>query len=180
MEQVKILSTVGDVINKLGGPKAVAGLFSCHVNALRHWRIKNKFPPHTFLKLSAELSARDLVASESLWSFARIASRNISSPPTCRWDGMTAVRAMPSARSKIIINAGSLELILDYRDAVALHISLREALLQISEASQIDLHGSILSTRGMIDTSLRLISATRLELRNRQANGYHNNDSRHL
>lgn len=67
----KSLSTVSEVIQALGGTKAVAQLFDLREAAVGNWRIANAMPPHTFTKIQAELMARGTTADIGLWKFTR-------------------------------------------------------------------------------------------------------------
>ena len=67
----KMLHTTADVIEELGGAKVVAALFNHHPNAVRNWRSKGLFPPHTLLILSLELEKRGLSAPQKLWDFTQ-------------------------------------------------------------------------------------------------------------
>ena len=67
----KSLLTVSEVIQALGGTKAVAQLFDLREAAVGNWRIANAMPPHTFTKIQAELMARGTTADISLWKFHR-------------------------------------------------------------------------------------------------------------
>ena len=67
----KSLLTVSEVIQALGGTKAVAQLFDLREAAVGNWRIANAMPPHSFTKIQAELMARGTTADISLWKFDR-------------------------------------------------------------------------------------------------------------
>ena len=67
----KSLLTVSEVIQALGGTKAVAQLFDLREAAVGNWRIANAMPPHTFTKIQAELMASGTSAYISLWKFHR-------------------------------------------------------------------------------------------------------------
>jgi hypothetical protein len=67
----KSLSSVSEVIQALGGTKAVAQLFDLREAAVGNWRIANAMPPHTFTKIQAELIRRGTSADINLWKFNR-------------------------------------------------------------------------------------------------------------
>lgn len=61
------LHSVSDVIQVLGGPSAVARLTGRSNSAPTNWKADGKFPPATFIRLSAELERLGCHASPSLW-----------------------------------------------------------------------------------------------------------------
>lgn len=63
----EVLSTAGDVIQKLGGPTVVGRMVGRSVQSVVNWRSANKLPADTFLILQAELRDRDLNAPPSIW-----------------------------------------------------------------------------------------------------------------
>jgi hypothetical protein len=67
----RTLFKVTDVINALGGTKAVAAMFDLKEAAISVWRVNNAMPPHTFTKIASELLSRGMTADMSLWTFAR-------------------------------------------------------------------------------------------------------------
>lgn len=51
---------VSEVIDALGGNKAVAEMFGVGVSAVSNWRSWNKFPPRLHLRVLRECEARGL------------------------------------------------------------------------------------------------------------------------
>lgn len=64
------LRTTVDVIEALGGTRAVAELTGRTYNAAHNWRGFPTFPANTFLKMQAALNERGHVAPSSLWGMA--------------------------------------------------------------------------------------------------------------
>ena len=64
---IRDLQTAGDVIEALGGAAATARLTGKKSQHIWNWKKANRFPPHTFLILSAELERLGCTAAPSLW-----------------------------------------------------------------------------------------------------------------
>lgn len=65
------LLTASDVIDAVGGTAAAAALtHQRSLSNVSNWRATNRLPPKTYLQFSAELSARGLSASPTLWGIA--------------------------------------------------------------------------------------------------------------
>ncbi len=62
------LHTTSDVIDELGGLKAVAGLTGSNNKAVWNWRGFDTFPSNTYLVMIGALHARGKTAPASLWS----------------------------------------------------------------------------------------------------------------
>jgi|APCry1669192587_1035420.scaffolds.fasta_scaffold45229_1 hypothetical protein len=65
------LKSSAEVIDALGGTKPLIELLHVGSAAVSVWRVRNRFPAHTFPKIQQELLARGMTADASLWSFAR-------------------------------------------------------------------------------------------------------------
>ena len=78
---IENLTSTSDVIDKLGGTRAVANLFGCGVNAVSNWRVSNRFPADTYEALTAELTRHGHAASASLWGFRKSKRSAPSSEP---------------------------------------------------------------------------------------------------
>lgn len=62
------LQTVEQVIEKLGGAKAVAELASCtSPSVVPMWKVRQKFPPKTYTVIKSALHQRGLSAPNKLW-----------------------------------------------------------------------------------------------------------------
>jgi len=64
------LHTADEVVDALGGTKAVAELTRRKDSAVSNWRTAGKFPPNTYLLLKAALSDKNKGAPDALWSMA--------------------------------------------------------------------------------------------------------------
>jgi hypothetical protein len=64
---MRCLETTDEVIDFLGGNKAVSEATGRGSQAISNWRSRGKFPPETFLVLQALLKARRVKAPASLW-----------------------------------------------------------------------------------------------------------------
>jgi hypothetical protein len=64
------LSRAADVIDALGGVKAVAELTQTTYRAAHNWKARGQFPAKTYALMIAELRARDCDADSSLWGQA--------------------------------------------------------------------------------------------------------------
>ena len=62
------LHTTSDVINELGGLKAVAKLTGTNNKAAWNWRSFDSFPSNTYLVMIEALRERGKTAPASLWS----------------------------------------------------------------------------------------------------------------
>lgn len=71
----EVLSTAGDVIQKLGGPTIVGRMVGRSVQSVVNWRNANKLPADTFLILQAELRERELAAPPSIWGIREQAAQ---------------------------------------------------------------------------------------------------------
>ena len=67
---MRTLTTTSEVIDALGGTKAVAELTGRTYRAAFNWRSKPKFPSNTFVTIRQELEKRDLYAPLALWGMA--------------------------------------------------------------------------------------------------------------
>jgi len=72
------LQTTDDVIDALGGTKAVAEIVSRRPQAVSNWRekVRGRFPPETYLILTAALKRRRLSAPSSLWGMSAASSQS--------------------------------------------------------------------------------------------------------
>jgi hypothetical protein len=71
------MQTSIEVIEALGGTKAVAEMTGRTYNAAANWRVFNRFPANTFVLMQTELVKRGLSAPVALWGMAeaeRVAS----------------------------------------------------------------------------------------------------------
>lgn len=64
-------ATTRELIDGLGGTRAVAQLCGVSINAVGNWRTSNVLPAHSFAKISVELLRRDLKADVNLWRWER-------------------------------------------------------------------------------------------------------------
>ncbi len=64
------LSSARDVIQHLGGPRAVARMFGVRPSAVSNWSQAGVFPPKTFLLIVQKLEDQGHTAPHSLWDFA--------------------------------------------------------------------------------------------------------------
>lgn len=62
------LKTTIDVIDTLGGNKAVAVLLGTTAKAVANWRYSGEFPAHTYLALQDALQRRGHTANRALWA----------------------------------------------------------------------------------------------------------------
>lgn len=65
------LKTVDDIIEKLGGPTALAKLTGRKAQHVNNWRVAKRLPANTFLVLRKELEARELSAPAELWGITQ-------------------------------------------------------------------------------------------------------------
>ena len=66
-----VLNSASEVIDSLGGTKAVASALKMAPQAVSQWR-ERKLPSHTFLALQALLKAKGLYAPPELWGMTKI------------------------------------------------------------------------------------------------------------
>lgn len=64
---MRSLETATEVVDALGGIKAVAALTDRKYNAAANWPAFGKFPPNTFLVMRKALEAAKCEAPASLW-----------------------------------------------------------------------------------------------------------------
>jgi hypothetical protein len=62
------ITDTSEIIDMLGGNRAVAALTSSSHKAVSNWRAAGVFPSNTFLVLKAELTRRGMSAPDHLWS----------------------------------------------------------------------------------------------------------------
>lgn len=67
----QIITSAKDVIEKLGGDESVAPMFEVTKKAVSNWRVANRFPGHTFLKITDELRRVGAEADHALFAFER-------------------------------------------------------------------------------------------------------------
>lgn len=67
------LSNTADVMEKLGGPGAVAKLTGRKYNAAQNWKGFETFPPDTFLVMTRALEALGYTARPALWRMTEAA-----------------------------------------------------------------------------------------------------------
>ncbi len=67
--QTQLLTAV-DVIDALGGTKAVAEMTGRTYNAAHNWRAFDRFPANTFLTIQRALDERGASAPSELWGMA--------------------------------------------------------------------------------------------------------------
>ena len=66
------LQTVAEVVEALGGNRAVAELTGKESDsAVANWKKRGSFPAKTYLILKPELEARNITAPDSLWGMAQ-------------------------------------------------------------------------------------------------------------
>ena len=65
------LSTVAEIVEAIGGTKAACLLLGVGQQAVSHWRVKDRLPPHTYPTIQSELMKRGLAADLSLWRWER-------------------------------------------------------------------------------------------------------------
>jgi len=78
-----VLNTVDEVIDSLGGNKAVAKALKIAPHAVIRWRDR-KLPAHTFLAIQALLRVKGLYAPPELWGMTAISKNSfvdVSDPP---------------------------------------------------------------------------------------------------
>jgi hypothetical protein len=63
----RVLHSTEDVIEALGGIRAVAQLMNVGITAVHNWRSWNEFPPRTYLVLTNKLERIGLRAPAKLW-----------------------------------------------------------------------------------------------------------------
>jgi len=66
------LETTAEVMDALGGNKAVAQMTGRKYNAAANWRAFPKFPSNTFLVMRGELHKLGKTAPASLWGMAEV------------------------------------------------------------------------------------------------------------
>jgi hypothetical protein len=62
------LKTTGDVLDYLGGDKAVAAMLDTTPKAVSNWRYFNVFPAHSYLVIKRELRDRGKKPPDELWA----------------------------------------------------------------------------------------------------------------
>lgn len=62
-----ILTTTSEVVDALGGTRAVAALTGRTGTAVSNWKARRRFPPETYVLLSHELLNLGLQAPARLW-----------------------------------------------------------------------------------------------------------------
>lgn len=68
---MKRVQTVEEVIEKLGGAKAIAQLTRAKSpSVVPTWKYRNKFPAKTFLQINKALKARGMCAPDELWGIS--------------------------------------------------------------------------------------------------------------
>lgn len=68
LDSLEMLETTDAVIDAVGGTSAAAGLFGFDPRRVSNWRKAGRFPPETFLVLTAALRAIGKTAPSTLWS----------------------------------------------------------------------------------------------------------------
>lgn len=63
----KLLLTTSDVIDHLGGLSQVAEITGRGYSAVSNWKLRETFPPETYLSLQSALKAKDADAPPRLW-----------------------------------------------------------------------------------------------------------------
>ena len=64
------ISTLDEVIDRLGGVAAVREMFDLSYNAPYNWRRSGTFPAYTYLAMTSELERHGYSASPKLWNMA--------------------------------------------------------------------------------------------------------------
>jgi hypothetical protein len=64
---MKIYRSTSQIINALGGNRAVAAIFGTTHKAVSNWRVK-KFPANTYVVLQSTLLGMDIYAPNWLWA----------------------------------------------------------------------------------------------------------------
>ena len=73
---MRTLQTAAEVVEVLGGDEAVAAnLFATEERAVANWRLKGKFPAHTFIAIKLLLKRKRLDASDKLWTMTPLATK---------------------------------------------------------------------------------------------------------
>lgn len=65
-QEMELLTTSTEVIDRLGGNTVVASFTGVSPNAVGNWRVRG-LPPETFIVLTTALNAKGLCAPPSLW-----------------------------------------------------------------------------------------------------------------
>lgn len=68
MMDVETLRTTDDVIDALGGNRAVGEITASNAKAVSNWRASNSFPSNTYVALQAALKGIGKSAPDALWS----------------------------------------------------------------------------------------------------------------
>ena len=68
MSQEPELQSTSDVIDELGGNRAVSELTHVQAKTVWHWRNTEKFPAKTYLTITAALRMKGKKAPSRLWS----------------------------------------------------------------------------------------------------------------
>ena len=67
------LSTTREVIDALGGNRAVAEITGCTPKAVSNWRKQTRFPAHTYIAISEALRRGGLTVAPKLWPMSQAA-----------------------------------------------------------------------------------------------------------
>jgi hypothetical protein len=76
--EIRELKTTSDVIDEFGGTVAFSRLIGKSKQSVSNYRASGRFPPETFLFVTAELRRRRRSAAPSLWGMdapARVSAR---------------------------------------------------------------------------------------------------------
>jgi DNA-binding transcriptional regulator YdaS (Cro superfamily) len=65
----RLLNSVDDVIDALGGASSVAALTGVHAPAVSNWRARGKISQGKFLVIKAALDAREMHVAPSVFGF---------------------------------------------------------------------------------------------------------------
>lgn len=65
------ITTTSDLIDALGGTKAICDLLNVGQQAVSHWRVRDRLPAHTYPTVQSELMKRGLSADLSVWRWDR-------------------------------------------------------------------------------------------------------------
>ena len=65
------ITKTADLIDVLGGTKAICDLLNVGQQAVSHWRVHDRLPAHTYPVIQTELMKRGLSADLSVWRWDR-------------------------------------------------------------------------------------------------------------
>lgn len=65
-----MLTSIDAVVEKLGGPSAVASMAGVRVSAVSNWKARGRIPADKFLIVDRELASRNTSADPALFGFA--------------------------------------------------------------------------------------------------------------